>query len=312
MAEENGKLAEGQQPPKIKLSGSNGSAAHPETQATPPKIVMAPKSAKSETTRIDLSQVKIPGTPQPPQDIKKSTTRINLPRELSPEEAMQEQARKSATVRVQIDEQRLGPPEEGMRDQAKKAATVRVQIDEQKLKTETTRVDLSAIRIATQEAKRRTTSIDLSEALAEKKTAVSTTDTRGMPKTIRIKRPTTATPSKEAEEPLAAPSAPDVVASRKSETARIDLPPEAMTEQPPTRRKTIRIKRPESAGGTKPLTIARMPETAAVPPGLVEPGPAKVEETFGVTYSLLALAAVLIAIALVTIQGFMLSRYSSY
>ena len=53
--------------------------------------------------------------------------------------------------------------------------------------------------------------------------------------------------------------------AKKSETARLDLPPEPVAEdRPTTRPKTIRIKRPDGTTARKPLMITRPDEAAAV------------------------------------------------
>jgi hypothetical protein len=132
-----------------------------------------------------------------------------------------------------------------------------------------------------------------------------------VPRTVRIKRadaPPTAAPRKPtpvAEEKTPAISAPVTepdTASRKSETSRINLPPEA-TEQPPTRRKTIRIKRPEGIVTSRPLVIGGTKSVAQ------PSGPTAIPEEVGALFSVMALIAVLISIALITIQSLTLRSF---
>lgn len=179
---------------------------------------------------------------------------------------------------------------------ASKMTTMRVEIVEpQQRKSETTRIDLAAA--APKPAGR----VDLakepgtSDSLFARNTmavGVPTPPPAARPKTIQVKKPvarpsepmiTTGTPTPEA-----------VSEAKKSETARIDLPPEG-TDRPATRPKTIRIKRPDGSSGRKSLTIARpageeAPTISAMPSSFdaEDEGP-------GTAFSILALVAVLVA-----------------
>jgi hypothetical protein len=200
-----------------------------------------------------------------------------------------------------------------------------VQIDEERAKGDTARLDARTIAGAEEAAKKRTARIDLNEVLDEsddifkRRTALldatkfaGVTEAPGAPRTIRIKRPETppTTPLRKPE-PTAEEEAPVTVmesdSSKKSETARIDLPPEA-ADQPPTRRKTIRIKRPEGVS-SKPLVIGKT-ESVGEPVAAVSAKPA--EEEAGTLFSALALVAVLVGIALVTVQSLTLRSFMQF
>lgn len=121
------------------------------------------------------------------------------------------------------------------------------------------------------------------------------------PKTIRLKRPTEAATIKIARRPTppAAPTAEAAPPSSEaktvlSKTARIDDLPEAEEEITPTRRKTIRVKRPTSSQPVKSLSIKRTEEEGAEGLDFVpeEPPPPPDEPNF--LFPLFAVAALLI------------------
>lgn len=323
---ENKEQSNGGQPPKINLNGKENGAATP--KAPPParphptsKMKVDPNAKKKETTRIDLSAaMPIPKGVAPREDdeLKRSTTRIDWNTGLIPltEDQRQEAAKKS-TIRIETSE--ITPVAEDDKGEAAKKSTVRVQIDEERVKGDTARLDAKAIAGAEEAAKKRTARIDLNEVLDEsddifkRRTALldaskfsGATEAPAAPRTIRIKRPDTPPttvmkqpqPAAEEAEPIEAAAA-EVDGGKKSETARIDLPPE-VSEQPPTRRKTIRIKRPEGGITTsKPLVIGKTESVGE--PVAVTSKPA--EEEAGAAFSAMALVAVLVGIALVTVQA---------
>ena len=332
MAEKNEKT-NGGQPPKINLNGSENGA--PPQKAPPParppattKLKMDPNAPKKETTRIDLSEaIQIPKgvAPREEDDLKRSTTRIDWNAGMVPlsEEQKQEAAKKST---IRIDTSEIIPIPEDDKNEAAKKSTVRVQIDEERAKGDTARLDAKAIAGAEEAAKKRTARINLNEVLDEsddifkRRTALldaskfaGVTEAPGSPRTIRIKRPETppTTPLRKPE-PVAEEEAPvaelESADAKKSETARIDLPPEA-TEQPPTRRKTIRIKRPEGVTSSKPLVIGKT-ESVGEPVMAVSAKPA--EEEASTLFSALALVAVLVCIALVTVQSLTLRSFMQF
>ncbi|HPF98719.1 MAG TPA: hypothetical protein PLE77_01525 [Kiritimatiellia bacterium] len=306
MAEENLDTGSAKQPPKIKLG--NGSSGTPPAQPS-----------KSETTRIDISAAqaaKIPagGTPKNAEDkLKKSTSRIHMPGEMSPlSEIDRQEVIKKTTVRIET-AAGMSPINEEDKQEAAKKSTVRVQIDEERAKGDTARLDAAGL-LVDQESKKKTSRIDLKEVLDgdddifKRRTALldaskfgTTSQTAaGAPRTIKIKRPdtppTTVMKPSPAEEAPAADVSPLAasIEGRKSETARIDLPPEA-TEQPPTRRKTIRIKRPEGTSSSKPLVISRTTDSVATPDIVLGPS----DEEAGPIFSWVAVLAVLVSAVLI-------------
>ncbi len=124
------------------------------------------------------------------------------------------------------------------------------------------------------------------------------------PKTIRIKRPESEAPTRVLRKPgvveaAAVPAAGEPrKETQKTETARIELPPGA-AEAPPTRRKTIRIRRPEGAPGGLPLrpvtvTAPTMPVAVAA-----EDQGARVKaDEPGTVVAVLGLVAAMVAVVL--------------
>jgi hypothetical protein len=333
---ENNQKSNGGQPPKLNLNGTEKGAPTPKAPppARPPpstsRIRMDPNAPKKETTRIDLSAaMPIPKgvAPRDEDELKRSTTRIEWNADMTPlsEEERQEVAKKST---IRIDTSEITPIPEGDKNEAAKKSTVRVQIDEERAKGDTARLDAKAIAGAEEAAKKRTARIDLNEVLDEsddifkRRTALldatkfaGVTEAPGAPRTIRIKRPETppTTVLKKAEKVVEEEGQIEAISTeqdsaKKSETARIDLPPEA-TEQPPTRRKTIRIKRPEGITTSKPLVIGKTENVGeAVDAASAKPAEAEA----GVLFSLVALVAVLVGIALVTVQSLTLRSFLQF
>ena len=329
---ENNQNTDGVQPPKVNLNGKENGAPPP--KAPPParprsaaKLKADPNLQKKETTRIDLSSaMPLPkgGAPRDEEHAKKSTSRIDWTSGITPmsEDAKQEAAKKS-TIRITTSQITPLPDED--KSEATKKATVRVQIDEERAKGDTSRLDAKAIAGAEEAAKKRTARIDLNEVLDEsddifkRRTALldankftGAVEAPSAPRTIRIKRPetppTTAMRRPEPaveEEAEAEAIGTETDSGKKSETARIDLPPEA-ADQPPTRRKTIRIKRPEGGITTsKPLVIGRAESIGESAAASAKPA----EEEAGSLFSIMALVAVLVGIALVTVQTLTLRSF---
>jgi hypothetical protein len=274
--------------------------------------------AKKATVKIDSADA-FAAAPETGRDdtMKRATIRIESPIDLPPFGAQNvPDAAKRATIRITAEDAEIEPVSDKNRPAAAKKATVRVQIDEQRDKGDTARLDAAEVR-GYEAAKKRTTRINLNEVLEEdqdifkRRTALldastfaGTTEATGTPRTIRIKRLDTA-PTGALHQPAEAEAVPvapapissaDLEASKKSETARIDLPPE-IEDQPPTRRKTIRIKRP--SGGSmagKPLVIAR----AAGEPGAAPVrGGAEEEMEGSPLFAGVAMAAVFFTVLLI-------------
>lgn len=79
------------------------------------------------------------------------------------------------------------------------------------------------------------------------------------PKTIRLKQPSTIIAPAELEAKQA--PVPDVQTAKKSETAKIELPKDAVYQAPVTQRKTIKIKRTDRNIIPRTVTLARPAET---------------------------------------------------
>lgn len=122
--------------------------------------------------------------------------------------------------------------------------------------------------VLSEEVKRATSRIPLESILAEQ----GGTLPEGAPKTIKVKRPVLSTTPRVAglavepsPEPLP-PVAGEMVS--KSQTARVDIAPE-QSEPQPTQKKTIKIRRPDGAGGesapaaVRSVSIARAEGTTA-------------------------------------------------
>jgi hypothetical protein len=240
---------------------------------------------KSETTHIDLADAVDP-TDAPDTRILRakpsSPPRAQSLQEIDPDE-LQEMAKRS-TVRINtaITEGVTQPVEEDLKESSMKS-TVRVQVDTEARKGDTQRVGPAANKIP-EPMKNQTSRIDISTVLDEdeeedifkRRTAMLDPSrfTGGdqqqggaAPRTIRIKRPGTPPTAPTAvlpteSHPAAATNVPPtqqmaaspiVDEARKSETSRIDLPPEAMAKRPQTRRKTLKIKRPDGTS-SQPVT----------------------------------------------------------
>ncbi|MEI7879404.1 MAG: hypothetical protein WCI95_00885 [bacterium] len=126
------------------------------------------------------------------------------------------------------------------------------------------------------DTKRKTSRISLEAVLPQLEAAAAGGDTG--PKTIRIKRPTMAAPGSSPPLPAletgaVAPTEP----SPKSQTTRVDIPPEATAEGQQTQKKTIKIRRAEGVGpevkaGPRLVSISRNEtETAAASVQVVAP-----------------------------------------
>lgn len=185
---------------------------------------------------------------------------------------------------------------------ASKMTTMRVEIVETQRKSETTRIDLAAA------APKPVARIDLAKEtnagddLFKRNTiavGVPTPPPTTRPKTIQVKKPL----AKQGES-LITPSTPSpesVSEAKKSETARIDLPPEG-ADRPATRPKTIRIKRPDGTSGRKPLMIARPADEVGVASAVAAPLADTIhieEDGPGTAFAILALVALLVACVVV-------------
>jgi hypothetical protein len=278
---------------------------------TPPKIRITGEK-KSDTARIDLSKA------QPPPVIpegeikevskealsefyKKSTIRIDAPKKSDTQRIKDETQRiKDETARIRDETQKILGETRRIDEEAKRT-TMRVELDsEEKKKKETARLPIGDI------AKRSTSKIDMTEITDEDEDVFKR---KTIPVGVPSQPPTTARPPTGPQTPprpktgqfkpptISTTPASQAAASeaKKSETARIDLPPEA-EERPVTRPKTIRIKRPDGTTARKQLTIARAAEPISPTVG----GPAAGEEPeISAVASICAMAACFISVLLV-------------
>ncbi len=336
MAEEKNEQPQNPEPPKIKL---NGNGKHPTdklptaSQALPPKVKLdmtqmkptvappplipvaadtrkdstlrlnlpgsditetAPMQARKATSRIEITTAMTAGA-----TVKKSTARIELP-----DTVLATGAPKKDTKKVFLPDTVIAAPAPTV---AKKQTAPLVTV-----KKQTARVDLDSTVVNApnvQEAKKTTARIELGDAIGIGKPAPEPVapGSRQIPRTVRIKQPDmppTISLKKPAPVPTGVPTPAGEV--RKSETARIELPPETIVEQPVTRRKTIRIKRPGAEEGDEAptqrpaLQIARAPGetvTSAEAPTLPRVGtPVETAEADepGLIFTLCAIAALIV------------------
>lgn len=261
-------------PPRIKLNG-NGTPPAPQTPppptpegAAPPRLTVQPKAGgKSDTSRIELSQAR----PPTPEETKKATARI---------------AGGTQPIRIMSEVERMAAAKAA--EKAKSATGPVPQpppsVIEEASKRQTTRIDLSEILGGDEDIfKRRTTLLDASQ--------IQAAAAAPQPRTIRIKRPEEAPtgPITPPEPPRVEPIAAE---ARKAETARLEVPTPP-PEEAPTRKKTIRIKRPE---GPEP-SIARPVSAPSVIARAPAMAPAEEEES--TLFSILSLVALLVTCFLI-------------
>ncbi|MCX6995535.1 MAG: hypothetical protein NTV49_00245 [Kiritimatiellaeota bacterium] len=304
------------EPPKVTLNG-NGKPPTSRTPAgepgaspagVPPKLKIDTARLKSETTRISLSEaqpaaLELPGheaikrttmriepaapAPSAGGSPSKQTTRIDLSDGVAAEAAQGPEVPRRVTARIELGG---GQAPASTATQAKKI---------------TARIDLTAAKPAGAEpsveaVKKMTARIEMPGPTAAAVPPLPSPAQGPVPRTIKIKQPGAATVVLK-RTPDLAPTG-ELDESRKSETARIELPAENIVEQPVTRRKTIRIKRPDA--GLEPaahtVTITREGEptegTAVAEAGLTL---AVGEEEPGALYALMAMAATVIVLVLI-------------
>lgn len=276
---------------------------------------ISPELAKKSTMRVDAtpdqtkkSTIRVSAEPADPSQIKKATIRVNVDPNIA----------KKSTMKVE--------PETDLA----KMTTMRVEVapaaDQTKKKSETTRLELPP-----DQTKRITSKLSTGDAV----TGAGPTDpfknktipvgiptapppTAAKPQTLGVQRPRTIvmkpkgatspnaiTPPQPIENPAATANA--VVEAKKSETARIDIPPAGgVDDRPATRPKTIKIKRADpsavaASGSRKPLVVARPvahdePQTHFRPP---EETMVDADELPGAVFTVLAIAALLVFCVLI-------------
>lgn len=281
------------EPPRIKL---------PRTEGPARKKGQAP-AARRKTTRVPLpaeeslkkeTRAEEPSPYQPPpadleEVLKKSTVRIEPAGESTPEEVTTEEthpeewhgitpevteAAKKSTVRVELEEEQIkGDTQKVARPKSGPAE-----------KTKTARLDMEEVLTPQEEEdifKKRTVELPIQEAAPT---------SRSVPRTIKVKKPTAVPPTAVVPKPQPERHPTEEI---KAKTSRIDVPRETAAAPTPTRKKTIKIKRPGAGPGAAPITAARPTDRIL---GRKAPG----EETeVPAIYSILVMAAVLVSLALV-------------
>jgi hypothetical protein len=337
MADENKEQSQNPEPPKIKLNG-NGKHSTDKlptaSAALPPKVKLdtaqiklaSPAVAPADTRKESTLRLNLPGSDitetAPPAVARKQTSRIEVPATIV---AGTPGVAKKSTARIELPDTVLATP--GPKKDTKKVqlpdtvveipapAMVKKQTAPLTVKKQTARVDLGSTVIAApspQEAKKTTARIELGDAIGIGKPAPEPVapGARAIPRTVRIKQPEMPPTVSLKKAPVPVPTGVPAAAGevRKSETARIELPPETIVEQPVTRRKTIRIKRPGAEGDEVPATRAPMViarEAGEVPgelpptlPGMKMPMMAEADEP-GAIFTICAIAALLIVSVLI-------------
>jgi len=315
-------------PPKVKLDTAQIKLASSPVQAkkaTTPVLVSttpAPADTRKESTlRLNLPGSDIIETAPPPL-ARKQTSRIEVPTTIA---TGTPGVAKKSTARIDLPDTVIATP--GPKKETKKVqlpdtvieipapSTIKKQTAPLTVKKQTARVDLGSTVIAqpnVQEAKKTTARIELGDAIGIGKPAPEPVapGARTIPRTVRIKQPEMPPTVSLKRPPAPVPAGVSVPSGevRKSETARIELPPETIVEQPATRRKTIRIKRPGAEGDEVPATRGPMiikraeGETAGeLPPTLTGARMSRVPEADepGGIFTICAIAALLIVSVLI-------------
>ena len=302
MADDTAKPNGTPEPPKIRITPPAGRPPTSSNQEPPPKIRIKPgePGKKAETAKLDTSSAHAqtapaddiePMTREATGDFyKRSTIRIDQ----APPKASDTQKIKSDTHRVDQD--------------AAKRSTMRVDVDPEttKRKSETSRLELPQGEAAKRATAKIGNASDIAEALKKNvPTGIPAAPPPGLaqrPKTVTVRPPGAPAPAAapSGSEPMIAPAPEAVSEARKSETARIDLPPEVSdAERPATRPKTIRIKRPDGTTAKKALTIARPSEDQMYSPISAEVSGGDLEgDEPGTMYSVMALVSVIVCVVL--------------
>lgn len=270
-----------------------------EADLTTLKQAMQKTSAQIDSARKELQK---PAAPAPAQAEKKGTMFMDVESlEAPPKPPLAEQKKQTSRISTASAVPPPARPKESLDDftpappsSLAKNATMFMNIED----------DLGEAP-AKAETKKQTARIDISTAIPSPRETGRIGET---PATIKIKRPVTTTTARHTPvrppEPavlqsvLSQQPAPAMVAEgKKSETSRIELPPDAV--RPATRKKTVKIKRPDgSEMGAPKLTLAR-PVTSTFQAAQVEM-PAKPErEEAGMAFSIISIAATIVLCVLI-------------
>lgn len=242
-----------------------GTTIPPPSDEKPTPLTIRPAEKKTETSRIDLSKA------VPPEGVKRPTLRVDLPA-----------GAKSETQKVKSETQKVSP--------ASLHQTMRVEVPEMR-KLETTRITLPPEALAGTTGARPPSTEDVFKR-ATIPVGIPTPPPK--PKTLSVKKPVGIESA-----PMVEPTPEAVSEAKKSETARLDLSDAAPIERPPTRKKTIMIKRPDAEAVKKPLVIARAETEQATLPTVEA---AQAVEEVGTPFSIIALVAMLVLFALLYVM----------
>ena len=274
-----GTLKQAIQKTSAQIESARKDLQKPAASASDIRETTAPPAAEKKATMfmdVDSAEAEKP-QPPPPVDAKKKTSRISTASAVPP--APQET----------LDEFTPAPSAS-----LAKNATMFMNIEDDLGEAPQT------------QPKKQTARIDISSAIPSPRD--TTKISAGAPATIRIKRPVT---TSTARKPPARPPEPMVPHSvlgqqpgsammaegKKSETSRIELPPDAV--RPPTRKKTVKIKRPDGSDAGVPKLSLQRPVTSSFQAAQVEI-PAKPEkEEAGIAFSIVSIAATIVLCVLV-------------
>jgi len=281
---------------KIPLSSDKGDNA-----GKPPKIRLSPPNKTNSTLpkpKIKLTSVPMETVPDAPKEDAKDKPKIKLvssTQETTPPASSPPKIKLASKTIKKTPETVTVPP----LDTASPAKSTTTRIAAAKPKTIKIKRPSSAVLSSSSmsDAKKETSRVDVSEALAE------TAQKAPPPKTIKLKRPGASVLTPVPKLTPAVEDAPkEVIASaKKSETSRIQLPPEAMVEAP-TVRKTVQIKRTGTGGGAapkktftlaKPSTDTSLDDDPFMPEINIEP------EEKTVVFSLVSLVAAIVVCVLI-------------
>lgn len=286
------------------------------------KQAIQKKSPQMESARKDLQK---PTTPQqdirekeiPPEAAGKKATMFMDVDAISPAEA----AAKKATMFMDVDKAETeNPPPPPAVDAKKKTSRISTSAatpppPQDTLDEFTPAPSASLAKNATMfmnieddlgdapkpQPKKQTARIDISSAIPSPR---DTSKIGGAaPATIRIKRPVTTTtarkPPARPPEPMVThsvlsqqPGAAMMAEGKKSETSRIELPPDAV--RPPTRKKTVKIKRPDGSDAGSPRLTLQRPVTSTFQAAQVELPAAAAKEEAGIAFSIVSIAATIV------------------
>jgi len=279
-------------------------APAPETKqaAAPPAPVERPAADMHETSRIPLETAAPPAPGEQPGATKQETSHIPLEAAAPVVAAVADAQptrpvlKKSETSRIPLNAAVAAAGEDKPRPGAPKTIRIKPATTPTGLRAAppvgAAAPDMPRTVAEPLAAKSKTSRISLETALApETKQAQA-----AGPATVKLKPPSEAPTVKVAKPPTA--QATEETKAAMSKTSRLDDLPaedEESEDESPTRKKTIRVKRPDQQSGLKAPAVARV--GGPVPPGTA--APQKTGTVGWIVFSVLAVAAVFVACVLV-------------